>query len=165
MVSYYIYGRQNIKLPRSSLSYRRTVKIGKMIPLTQYFVDLTLKNSWADCTSACCILPACTTATAHIHTFAFDLVMDFMAIFSNKQAEVSTDTRVYKVWKHVTRSKHFSMTVMWNIQLDDCPLHDILLITIQTKINNCHPLPYGGWGNHNRKPTYTGCQCTALFCH
>ena len=27
---------------------------------------------------------------------------------------------------------------MWNIQFDECPLHDIVLITTQTKINNCH---------------------------
>ena len=48
------------------------------------------------------VLPVCTTATAHTFPFEFDLVMDFMAIFSNKQAEVSTkektnDTTVYKV--------------------------------------------------------------------
>ena len=57
------------------------------------------------------ILPACTTATAHTFAFEFDLVMDLMAIFSNKQAQVSTrektyDTTVYKVWKHVAWSKH-----------------------------------------------------------
>ena len=57
------------------------------------------------------ILPACTTATAHTFAFEFDLVMDLMAIFSNKQAEVSTgentyDTTVYKLWKHVAWSKH-----------------------------------------------------------
>ena len=57
------------------------------------------------------ILPACTTATAHTVAFEFDLVVDLMAIFSNKQAEVSTgektcDTTVYKVWKHVAWPKH-----------------------------------------------------------
>ena len=57
------------------------------------------------------ILPPCTTATAHTLAFEFDLVMDFMAIFSSKQAEVSTgvktyDTTVYKGWKHVAWSKH-----------------------------------------------------------
>ena len=58
-----------------------------------------------------CILPACTTATAHTFAFEFDLVMDRMAIFNNKQAEVSIggktcDTTVYNVWKHVAWSKH-----------------------------------------------------------
>ena len=43
--------------------------------------------------------------------FEFDLVRDFMAIFSNKQTEVSTGektyhTTVYKVWKHVAWSTH-----------------------------------------------------------
>ena len=57
------------------------------------------------------ILPACTTATAHKLAFEFDLVIDVMAIFSNKQAVVSTgvttyDMTVYKVWKHVAWSKH-----------------------------------------------------------
>ena len=57
------------------------------------------------------ILPAYTTATAHTFAFEFDLVMDLMPIFSNKEAEVSTgektyDTIVYKVWKHVVWSKH-----------------------------------------------------------
>ena len=57
------------------------------------------------------ILLACTTAKVHTFAFEFDLVMDLMAIFSNKQAEVSTgekpyDTTVYKVWKHVAWSKH-----------------------------------------------------------
>ena len=57
------------------------------------------------------ILPACTTATAHTFAFEFDLVMDLMAIFSNKQAEVSTGektygTTVYKVSKHIAWSKH-----------------------------------------------------------
>ena len=57
------------------------------------------------------ILPACTTATAHTFAFEFDLVMDLMAIFSNKQAEVSTgektyDTTVYIVWEHIAWSKH-----------------------------------------------------------
>ena len=57
------------------------------------------------------ILPACATATAHTFAFEFDLVMDVMAIFNNKQAEVSTgekthDTTVYKVCKHVAWSKH-----------------------------------------------------------
>ena len=57
------------------------------------------------------ILPVCTTATAHTFAFEFEVVMDLMAIFSNKQAEVSTgektyDTTVYKVWKHVAWSKH-----------------------------------------------------------
>ena len=47
-------------------------------------------------------LPACTTATAHIFAFEFDLVMDLMAIFNNKHTEVSTgektyDMTVYKV--------------------------------------------------------------------
>ena len=32
---------------------------------------------------------------------------------------------------------------MWNIQLSECYLHDVLLITISTKIN-CQPLPCGG---------------------
>ena len=41
----------------------------------------------------------------------FETVCKFMAIFSNKQAEVSTgvktyDTTAYKVWKHVAWSKH-----------------------------------------------------------
>ena len=54
---------------------------------------------------------ACTTATEHKFAFEFDLVMDFMAIFSNKQAEVSTgekmyDTAVYEVWKKIVWSKH-----------------------------------------------------------
>ena len=39
---------------------------------------------------------------------------------------------------------------MWNIQLDECPLYYILLITIKTKIHNCHPLPCGGCWNPNR---------------
>ena len=34
--------------------------------------------------------PSSTTATAHTFAFEFDLVMNLMAIFSNKQAEVST---------------------------------------------------------------------------
>ena len=51
------------------------------------------------------------SATAHTFAFEFDLVMDVMAIFSKKQAEVSTgektfDTTVYKVWKHVASLKH-----------------------------------------------------------
>ena len=55
------------------------------------------------------ILPACTTT--HTFAFEFDLVMDLMVIFSNKQAEVSTwekayHTTVYKVLKHVAWSKH-----------------------------------------------------------
>ena len=56
-------------------------------------------------------LPACTTATAHTLAFEFDLVMDPMAIFSNKQTEVSTgektyDMTVYEIWKHAAWSKH-----------------------------------------------------------
>ena len=43
------------------------------------------------------ILPTCTTATAHNIAFEFDLVMDFMAIFSNKQAEVSTGEKTCDV--------------------------------------------------------------------
>ena len=55
--------------------------------------------------------PACTTATAHIFAFEFDLVMDLMGIFSNKQTEVSTgektyDMTVYWIWKHAAWSKH-----------------------------------------------------------
>ena len=55
-------------------------------------------------------LPACTTATAHTLAFEFDLVMDLMAIFSNKQTEVSTgektyDMTVYEIWKHAAWSK------------------------------------------------------------
>ena len=104
------------------------------------------------------ILPVCTTATAYILAFEFDLVMDFMAIFSNKQAEVSTgvttcDTTVYKVWKHVAWSKH--VVELW--QYVEHPTGSMsfawhFLITIQTKINNCHPLPCGGCWNPNRKP-------------
>ena len=53
------------------------------------------------------ILPACATATAHTFAFEFDPMRGVIAIFSNKQAEVSTgektyDATVYKVWKHVT---------------------------------------------------------------
>ena len=56
-------------------------------------------------------LPVCTTATAHIFAFEFDLVMDLIAIFNNKQTEVSTgektyDMTVYKVWKHAAWSKY-----------------------------------------------------------
>ena len=56
-------------------------------------------------------LPVCTTATAHTFAFEFDLVMDLMAIFSNRQTEESTgektyDMTVYEIWKHAAWSKH-----------------------------------------------------------
>ena len=83
-----------------------------------FFRDISLSvfNSVIDIFSQKCgpvvfsILPVCTTATAYTFAFEFDLVMDFMAIFSNKQA-VSTggktyDTTIYKVWKHVAWWKH-----------------------------------------------------------
>ena len=62
-------------------------------------------------TSIAAKLPACTTATAHTFAFEFDLVMGLMAIFSNKQTEVSTgektyDMTVYEIWKHAAWSKH-----------------------------------------------------------
>ena len=38
------------------------------------------------------------------------------------------------------------------------------LITVLTKINNCQPLPCGGWRNHIWKQIYWACQYTALFC-
>ena len=56
-------------------------------------------------------LPMCTTATAHTFALEFDLVMDLMVIFSNKQTEVSTgektyDMTIYEIWKHAAWSKH-----------------------------------------------------------
>ena len=74
---------------------------------------LTLRNHGqiSDSSMLSCKLPACTTATAHTLAFEFNLVMDLMAIFSNKQTEVSTgektyDMTVYEIWKHAAWSKH-----------------------------------------------------------
>ena len=118
----------------------------------------------------CHIFPAYTTATAHTFAFEFDLVMDLMAIFSNKQAEVSTgektyDTTVYKVWKHIPWSKHavkswlyMDHAVGWMLFAWHFFNHHL-----DTE-NDCQPLPYGGWGNPDRKPIYSACQYTALFC-
>ena len=77
---------------------------------TKHHNDNQFKSSW-DFPIEYPKLPACTTATAHTFAFEFDIVMDLMAIFSNKQTEVSTgkktyDMTVYKVWKHAARSKH-----------------------------------------------------------
>ena len=112
------------------------------------------------------ILPACTTATAHIVAFEFDLVMDYVAT-----GVTTCDTRVY--WKHVAwwkrvvkLSQYLEHPTGWMSFAWHCfdPLHDIALITIQAKINNCHPLPCVGCWNPRRKPIYSACQCAALFC-
>ena len=77
------------------------------------------------------LLPAYDTATAHTFALEFDLVMDFVATFGNKQAEVSTgdetyDTQYIKLGKMLhDQSIKWIYDSMWNIQLDECHLHDI----------------------------------------
>ena len=90
--------------------------------------------------------------------------------FSNKQAEVSTgvktyDTTVYEVWKHVAWSKH-AVKLRQNVEHPTGWMSFAwhFLITVQTKINNCHPLPCDSCWNPNRKPIFSVCQYTALFC-
>ena len=84
----------------------------KLIRLWFYDIIWHVRSKWLKwCIVPCAKLPARTTATAHTFAFEFDLVMDLMAIFGNKQTEVSTgvktyDLTVYKVWKHAAWSKH-----------------------------------------------------------
>ena len=116
------------------------------------------------------ILPACTTATAHTFAFEFGLVVDLMAIFTNRQAEVSTggktcETTVYKVWKYVAWSTHAVKSWLYVEHPVDWMLFTWHFFNhhLDTE-NDCQPLPCGGWENHNRKPIYSACQYTALFC-
>ena len=95
-------------------------------------------------------LPACTAATAHTFAFEFDLVMDLMAILATYEQKCQLERR-RMIWQFIEfenilhdQNTHWNHDCMWNIQLDECYLHDISLITLWTQKNDCQPLPRGG---------------------